>query len=114
MLQFTNVLAGLKRLLRRNQREKGRVGEESLSGNGYDWKFIFIRWVEVRGGVVVISSYVNAKHPRKTDWCTHKEPSVENLFLKLKNSRRFAIRYAKEALYFQTVILLAAILIWLL
>ena len=50
---------------------------------------------------VVIPSRITAKHPRKTDWHTYKERHlVENLFLKLKNNRRFATRYEKKALYF--------------
>ena len=32
---------------------------------------------------------------------------VENLFLKLKNNRRFTTRYEKEALYFRAVVCLA-------
>ena len=54
-----------------------------------------------RGGIVVISSRIIARHPRKIDCHTYKEPHlVENLFLKLKNDRRFATRYEKKALYF--------------
>lgn len=39
---------------------------------------------------------------------------VENLFLKLKNNRRFATRYEKKALYFHAVVCLACILVWFL
>ena len=75
----------------------------------------FVRWAEERGGIVVIPSHVNAKHPRHTDWHTYKERHlVENLFLKLKNNRRFATRYEKKALHFYAVVCLACILVWLL
>ena len=43
-----------------------------------------------------------------------KRHLVENLFLKLKNNRRFATRYEKKALYFRAVVCLAGILVWLL
>ncbi len=75
----------------------------------------FVCWLEERGGIVVIPSRSIAKHPRKTDWHTYKECHlVENLFLKLKNNRRFATRYEKKALYFRAVVCLACILVWLL
>ena len=52
-----------------------------------------------------IPSRVNAKHPGHTDWHTYKERHlVENLFLKLKNNRRFVTRYEKKALYFHAVV----------
>ena len=44
----------------------------------------------------------------KTDWHIYKERHlVENLFLKLKNNRRFATRYEKKALYFYAVVYIA-------
>ena len=39
---------------------------------------------------------------------------IENLFLKLKNHRRFSTRYEKKAFYFHAVVSLACILVWLL
>ena len=84
-------------------------GKLILADKGYD-SDKFVRWLEERGGIAVIPSRITAKHPRKTDWHTYKERHlVENLFLKLKNYRRFATRYEKKALYFQAVIYLAAI-----
>ena len=75
-------------------------GKLVLADKGYD-SDQFVRWVEERGGIAVIPSRVNARHPRPTDWHTYKERHlVENLFLKLKNNRRFATRYEKKALYF--------------
>lgn len=89
-------------------------GKLILADKGYD-SDKFVHWVEERGGIVVIPSRVNAKHPRNTDWHTYKERHlVENLFLKLKNNRRFATRYEKEALYFRAVVCIACIFVWLL
>ena len=89
-------------------------GKLILSDKGYD-SDKFVRWAEERGGIVVIPSRVNAKRPRHTDWHIYKERHlVENLFLKLKNNRRFATRYEKKALYFHAVVCLACILVWLL
>ena len=89
-------------------------GKLILADKGYD-SDKFVRWLEERGGIAVIPSRIIAKHPRKTDWHTYKERHlVENLFLKLKNNRRFATRYEKKALYFRAVVCLACILVWLL
>lgn len=38
---------------------------------------------------------------------------VENLFLKAKNFKRFAMRYDKSAVSFSAVVYIAFILIWL-
>ncbi len=89
-------------------------GKLILADKGYDSEK-FVRWLEKRGGIVVIPSRITAKHPRKTDWHTYIERHlVENLFLKLKNSCRFATRYEKKTLYFRAVVCLACILRWLL
>lgn len=88
-------------------------GKLIIADKGYDSDKL-VRWIEERGGIVVIPSRVTAKNPRDTDWHTYKERHlVEKLFLKLKNRRRFATRYDKLATSFFAVILLAAILIWL-
>ena len=74
-------------------------GKLILADKGYD-SDKFVRWLEERGGIAVIPSRITAKHPRKTDWHTYKERHlVENLFLKLKNSRRFATRYEKRMVF---------------
>ena len=89
-------------------------GKLILADKGYD-SDKFVHWLEQRGGIVVIPSCIIAKHPRKTDWLTCKERHlVENLFLKLKNNRRFATRYEKKAICFHAVVCLAYILPWLL
>ena len=89
-------------------------GRLILADKGYD-SDKFVRWIEERGGIVVIPSRANAKRPRHTDWHIYKECHlVENFFPKLKNNRRFATRYEKKAFYFHAVVCLACILVWLL
>ena len=48
------------------------TGKLILADRGYD-SGKFIRWVEERGGMVVIPSRVNAKCPGNTNWHTCKE-----------------------------------------
>jgi transposase len=89
------------------------TGKRILADKGYD-SSDFIRWVEERGGIVVIPSRMNAKCPRDIDWHTDQERHlIEKLFLKLKNHRRFSTRYEKKACYFHTVTSIACILVWL-
>ena len=57
------------------------TGKLILADRGYD-SAKFIRWVEERGGIVVIPSRVNAKCPGNTDWHTCKERHlIEKWFL---------------------------------
>ena len=87
-------------------------GKLIIADKGYDSDKL-VRWIEERGGIVVIPSRVTAKNPRDTDWHIYKERHlVENLFMKLKNRRRFATRYDKMAASFMAVVLIAAILVW--
>lgn len=89
-------------------------GKLILADKGYDSNK-FVRWIQSRGGAVVIPSRRTSKAPRNTDWHIYKERHlVENLFLKLKNNRRFATRYEKKAVFFKAVTFLACILVWLL
>ena len=89
-------------------------GKWILADKGYD-SDKFAHWLKVHGGTAVIPSRRSAKHPRKIDWELYKERHlIENLFLKLKNHRRFSTRYEKKTLYFHTVVCLACILVWLL
>ena len=88
-------------------------GKLILGDKGYD-SDKFVKWVESRGGIAVIPSRITAKHPRDIDKTVYNERHlVENLFLKLKNNRRFATRYEKKASLFQAVTFLACILVWL-
>ena len=88
-------------------------GKLILADKGYD-SDKFVHWIEERGGIAVIPSRSSSKHPRKTDWHIYKERHlIENLFLKLKNHRRFSTRYEKMALCFHAVVSLACILVWL-
>ena len=84
-----------------------------IADKGYD-SDKFISWIEERGGIVVIPSRITAKNPREIDKHTYNERHlVENLFLKMKNNRRFATRYEKRACSFMALTLLAAALVWL-
>lgn len=90
------------------------TGKLIIADKGYDSEK-FVRWVEKRGGIVVIPSRITARHPRNTDWHTYKERHlIEKLFLNLKNHRRFATRYEKKAPFFHAVTAIACILVWLL
>lgn len=89
-------------------------GKLILADKGYDSNK-FVKWAQGCGAAAVIPSRITAKHPRKIDSVIYYERHlVENLFLKLKQYRRFATRYEKKALSFSAVTFLACILIWLL
>ena len=89
-------------------------GKLIIADKGYDSKK-FVKWVEERGGIVVIPSRVTNNIQREIDVHTYNERHlIENLFLKMKNHRRFATRYEKLACSFRAVTLLVAALAWLL
>jgi len=84
-----------------------------IADKGYD-SDKFIKWIKERGGAIVIPSRTTARNPRNTDWHIYKERHlIENLFRKLKNYRRFATRYEKNAASFLAVAILTAIIVWL-
>lgn len=101
-----------------------KVGENLLSGfdlenkkvlcdKGYDSSAL-VSYIEANGGMAVIPSRRNSKNPRHIDAHEYRERHlVENLFLKMKNFRRFATRYEKSILSFAAITFIAAILIWL-
>lgn len=73
------------------------TGKLILADKGYD-SDKFVRWIKERGGIPVIPSRNSARQPRETDWHTYKERHlIENLFLKLKNYRRFSRLRLHEA-----------------
>ena len=85
-----------------------------IADKGYD-SDKFVKWVEERGGIVVIPSRITNNVQREIDEHTYNERHlIENLFLKMKNHRRFATRYEKLACSFRSVTLLVASLVWLL
>ena len=89
------------------------TGKLILADKGYD-SDKFVHWIKERGGIPIIPSRNSARQPRETDWHTYKERHlIENLFLKLKNHRRFSTRYEKKAVCFHAVVSLACILLWL-
>ena len=64
-------------------------GKLIIADKGYD-SDKFVKWIESRGGIVVIPSRVTAKTPREIDKHIYNERHlVENLFQKMKNHRRF-------------------------
>jgi len=60
----------------------------------------------------ILASYlsrITAKHPRNIDKDLYNERHlVENLFLEMKNNRRFATRYEKKAVFFRLFLSLLA------
>jgi len=89
------------------------TGKTVICDKGYDSDKL-VSYIIRRGGYAIIPSRCTSTHPRETDWHVYKERHlVENLFLKMKNRRRFATRYEKSATSFFAVSLLAAILVWL-
>lgn len=88
-------------------------GKLIIADKGYDSRE-FVEWVEGRGGIIVIPSRATNREQRNIDKHTYNERHlIENLFLKMKNHRRFATRYEKLACSFYAVTLLVASLIWL-
>ena len=88
-------------------------GVSVICDKGYDSDKL-ADYITARHGRVVIPSRCTATSPRDTDWYLYKERHlVENLFLKLRNFRRFATRYEKSAASLLAVALLSCILIWL-
>jgi transposase len=88
-------------------------GKLVLADMGYD-SADFRRYIIDRGGVPVIPNRATNRIQWEFDEQEYKERSlVENLFMKLKNYRRFATRYEKLAASYLAVCLLAAILVWL-
>lgn len=72
-------------------------------------------YISEHGAGYVIPPQSNVSNPWPVDWHLYKERHlVENLFLKLKNNRRFVTRYEKKALCFHAAVCLACILVWLL
>lgn len=85
-----------------------------LADKGYDSKD-FVNAIEAKGGIPVVPSRRNAKHPRSYDKHVYKDRHlIENFFLKLKNNRRIASRFEKNLINFLGMVHLTCILIWLL
>ena len=72
-----------------------------------------VRYIENQGENAVVLGRCNAVNPRKTYGVLYKEKHlVENLFMKAKNFKRFAMRYDKSATFF-LLLYITFILIWL-
>jgi len=88
-------------------------GKTVLADMGYD-SADFRRYIIEHGGIPVIPNRVT----NSIQWVFDDEEYserylVENLFMKMKNYRRFATRYEKLATSYLAVVHLAAVLIWL-
>ncbi len=72
-----------------------------------------VRYIENQGENAVVLGRCNDVNPRKTYEVLYKEKHlVENLFMKAKNFKRFAMRYDKSATFF-LLLYITFILIWL-
>jgi len=70
--------------------------------------------IQARGGTVCIPPKSNIKEPWECDYIQYKERHlVENFFLKLKQYRGIATRYAKLAKRFLAFVQLVCCRIWL-
>ena len=70
-------------------------GKLVLADKGYDSDKLS-DWIKDRGRMAIIPSRRSSRHPRKIDWHVYKERHlIKNLFLKLKNHRRFSTQYEK-------------------
>lgn len=88
-------------------------GKTIIADRGYDSKKL-VAHITQRGGSALIPCRSWNKEQRLIDKKLYnKRHLVENLFLKLKNHRRFATRYEKSAASFLALSLFASILIWL-
>jgi len=88
-------------------------GKTVIADKGYDSGKL-VKYIEDRGGVAVIPCRSLNRVQRAVDKSIYsKRHLVENLFLKLKNHRRFATRYEKSAAAFFALSLFAATLVWL-
>jgi transposase len=87
--------------------------EYLLADRGYDTDEI-IEFAEKNGMIVVIPSKKNRKEQRPYDKDLYKlRHLVENAFLKLKQWRGIATRYAKNAASFLAAIQIRCIALWL-
>ena len=91
----------------------GPPAEKVIADKGYD-SAALVEAIEARGAEAVIPPRSNRKEPREYDEHLYKERNqVERCVNKLKQCRRVATRYEKTARNFLSVVLLAAIMLWL-
>ena len=88
-------------------------GKSIIADKGYD-SLKPERFLLKEEAVVVIPSRKTARVGREINKTLYnRRHLIENLFQKLKNSRRFATRYEKSASFFLAVALLAAVFVCL-
>lgn len=92
---------------------KGFLADYVLAYKGYD-SDRFVAAVRATKAVPVIPPRMNRCQPRKYDKELYKERNlVERFFQKLKAFRRIATRYERLARNYQSILSLAASIIWL-
>ena len=91
----------------------GFPAEYVLADKGYD-SDEFVKTIKEMGAAAVIPPRKNRNHLRGYDQEIYKERNlVERLFQKLKQFRRIATRYERLARNYQSMLYLAASLVWL-
>jgi transposase len=97
----------------------GCIGKVDLNGTIFMADKAYVakairKLIEEKGGKVCIPPKTNEKEPWECDYVQYKERHlVENFFLKLKQYRGIATRYAKLASRFLAFVQLACCRIWL-
>jgi transposase len=91
---------------------EGLPGETLIADRGYDTDAI-VAWAQEHGMEVVIPPRKHRKQPRTYDEYLYKvRHLVENAFLRLKEWRGVATRYAKRASSFLAIIQIRCIFMW--
>lgn len=92
---------------------KGLKSQFVIGDKAYDQEKL-IEQIESQGAEAVIPPRANRNVERYYDKEVYKERNqVERMFCRLKNFRRVATRYEKRAQNFQSMVLLAASMLWL-
>jgi transposase len=90
----------------------GIQAEWVLGDKGYDSDAL-VEWLEDQGMKVCIPPRINRKNPRPFDEHLYKvRHLVENAFLRLKEWRGIATRYAKRQASFLSAVCLRCAIIW--
>ena len=92
---------------------EGLAAKSVIGDKGYDSNEI-VEWITIRGAQAVIPPRSNRKNPRECDFALYAERHrIECFFSKIKHYRGIATRYCKRARNFQSLIYLAATVIWM-
>lgn len=92
---------------------EGLAAKFVIGDKGYDSNEI-IEQINAAGAQAIIPPRSNRKNPRDCDFALYAQRyRIECFFNKLKHYRGIATRYCKRARNFQSLIYLAAALIWI-